>query len=80
MLTIPLRSASVKHEEHVFGVYMLYFTYVLCAVLLLHRSAAPCIGTILGAPRNLAFCCRVSPETARFAGRDPEALDRVTGD
>ena len=26
---------------------------------------------------NLAFCCRVSAETARFAGRDPEALDRV---
>ena len=23
------------------------------------------------------FCCRVSPETARFAGRDPETLNRV---
>ena len=29
---------------------------------------------------NLAFCCRVSAETARFAGRDPEALDRVERD
>ena len=30
-----------------------------------------------GAAESRLNCCRVSAETARFAGRDPEALDRV---